>query len=603
VTSVIGPGVAMQRLLRLPVDTALVLPLGLACSALASWASVASGLPWLFPALMLLAAAGLAVPAGRWSFAGPRLRHVTLPAVATIIVLAVTQYPLNRRNSSGEFVLDDLERIDTAFHVGVTWEVATGGPPQVPGLSGIPLGYHLGSYLARAAALRWAGIYPYDALYRFDVTLWALALVLAASAAARALAAPPLAAALSPWTPLLTDFSYLCVLVQPSARWWTELLGGNLLLSLVFANSLVPALAMTLGVVVALRHHAEDPRPAWLVIAGALALAVPFFKVFLGVQLLLGLLVALGLGRGPRGLWLVCVAAAAATAMLAGGAGARSVAVLFQPLAPVAEARERLGLAPAGVWGLLGSFLLWLPASLGVRIAGLPDAVRALRSRDASFLVLGTLALSGWPLALFFRISADGVFDEAVYLTLASGSALWLFAAGAVARWGRSRRAFGAAVAAAAVLSLPATVELVWRKASTRPDVVPARVLRAMDVLARESAPGDVVLCRPFSRFPPPPVVFAGRRVPFTDYLPYLRQFAPPAVVDARERRVRAFFRTKDAEEARSIARELRARFVYLVDDQALDPAVERGLLHPLYFEEGVRLYRIREAILPPRRR
>jgi hypothetical protein len=155
-------------------------------------------------------------------------------------------------------------------------------------------------------------------------------------------------------------------------------------------------------------------------------------------------------------------------------------------------------------------------------------------------------------------------------------------------------------LAMAAALTLPSTVELVWRKAMTPPDVVPARVVRAMAALEQASAPGDVVLSRPFSRYPPPPIVFVGRRVAFTQYMPYLRQFAPAPILREREELVRTFFRTSDAAEARAIADRLGARFVYLFGPQTIAPQVEADLLQPIFLEEGVRLYRIAETTLPP---
>ncbi len=75
-------------------------------------------------------------------------------------LLAATQYPWNRLDASGDFLLDPLVTFDSAFHVGLTHELVIGHPPQVPGVSGFPLGYHLGTDLVRAAALRWAGPTP-----------------------------------------------------------------------------------------------------------------------------------------------------------------------------------------------------------------------------------------------------------------------------------------------------------------------------------------------------------------------------------------------------------------------------------------------------------
>jgi hypothetical protein len=541
-------------------------------------------------------------PRGPWSVAdGPTLRGAIAPFVAIVAVLAVTQYPLNRRTSGGDFLLDDLERIDTAFHVGVTWELATGYPPQVPGLAGVPLGYHVGPHLIRAAALRWAGTHPYDALYRFDVTLWALALVLALRTAACAAGAPPLAIALAPWTLLATDFSFLVGLSRPGTRWWTELLRGNALLSLVFANSVIPALAIALGLVVALRRFQEKEDRGWVAAAAVLSLAVPFFKVFLAAQVLAGLAVAmLFSSMSRRVLASIAAPAVLATLALSAGQGGRTVSVLFDPFNPVALAREMTELPPTSLTTLAVWALPWLVGSLGLRIVGLPSAFAALRGRSAPAVVLAVVALSGWPAALFVRITADGTFNEAVYFTIQSGAALWIFAALGIARLADSpaKRALAACLGVA--LALPSTIEFVWRKATTPPDVVPARVMRAMAALEIASVRGDVVLTRPFSRYPPPPIVFIGRRVAFTQYMPYMRQFASPQVLRERERAVRTFFRTPDPAEAAAIVREMRARFVYLLGPQSVEAAVERELLDPIYVEEGVRVYRIVEPTPRP---
>ena len=80
----------------------------------------------------------------------------------------------NRVDPDGSFLLDVGEHVDTARPRRASrWELVAGYPPQVPGLAGVPMRYHVGSHLVRAAAARWAGIHPYDALSRFDVTLWA----------------------------------------------------------------------------------------------------------------------------------------------------------------------------------------------------------------------------------------------------------------------------------------------------------------------------------------------------------------------------------------------------------------------------------------------
>ncbi len=581
-----------------------MLPVGYAFAAAAAALSLASGVSWMFPALVLACDMALLLPLGPWRrAASPSLRGA-LPAVAALgLLFAVTQYPVNRRLATGDFALDSLERIDTAFHVAVTWELVN-YPPQVPGLSGHPLGYHVGPHLVRAMAYRWAGTHPYDAVSRFDLSLQTLALVLTLRAMVQALGGGALAVAAAPFTLLLGDFAWVFA-ANPLSRWWTELLGGNVLVSLVFGNSLVPALAMALGALVAARRHAAGEGWGWAVATACLGLALPFFKVFLAAQIGACALVAAILARRRKadasGLLALCLPALLGVAWLAAGPGGRSVEVLVDPLAPVARLRQLLELPPLQGTTLLAWGALWLALALGLRVLALPEAIRSARDQDPVRAALALAALLGWPVALLFRVTADQEFNESVYFTNIGGALLWLFALLALERVRPGRRA--AILATAALVSLPTTLEFAWRKARTPPDLVPARVFEAMERLQQDSLPGDVVLMRPYSRYPPPPIVFAGRRVPYTLFLGYLRQFVPAAAVRERSENVRAFFRAETAEEARAIALRLNARHVFLQGSQALGDGA-RAALEPLYVKKDTALFRVRPEASPalPRR-
>jgi hypothetical protein len=514
-------------------------------------------------------------------------------------LLALTQYPWNRVSSTtGQFLLDGaLVPYDTAFHVGLVRELTIGYPPQVPGVSGFPLGYHLGTDLVRAAALRWAAIDPYDSIARFDVTIFAIALLLALRAAAARLRLPPAGVALAGWTLVATDFSFVFA-ANPQAHWWADLLRGNLLVSLALANPVVPGLALALGALVALSRAAEGEGRGWWAVAAVQAAAVPFFKVFLGAHLALGLLVALLRTRRP-GLAMVTGLVAVATLALVLGQGGQSVRVALAPLDLVRITRESLGLPAMGGARLLAWSALWIAASLGLRVLGLPAAVRALARRDVLAPALAVMALAAWPLGLLFRVSAPEMLEgqkavnDAAYLVEQGGPLLWLFAAGAIGAWmERHSRWRVAVVAVAALLALPSTVQFVARKATEPPDPLPAPIVRAMRALAAASAPGEVVLQRPGARYPPPPVILIGRRVPYERFTPWLTQFAPAAALEARHAVVYRFFHTADAAEALAIARSLDARFVVLygADRVRFDPS---GLLVPIYEENGARVYRI----------
>jgi hypothetical protein len=143
-----------------------------------------------------------------------------------------------------------------------------------------------------------------------------------------------------------------------------------------------------------------------------------------------------------------------------------------------------------------------------------------------------------------------------------------------------------------ASLALPSTVEFAWQKASLRPIGVPAGVLRAMSALKAASPPGAVVLERPLLlRMPPPPVVFVGRRVPYSAYVPFLSQWAAKAELAVREKQVQRFFQTRDAAEALEIARSVGASFVCLYGSDEV--GFEAAWLRPLYEDPWARVYAI----------
>ena len=594
--AIAGPGIAIQRLLRLPVDPALVLPLGIAGAAGGYWLSLVAGAPWLFPAIILVLDLALLWP-GPWRRAsGPALRGALGAFAAIVLVLAATQYPWNRLSSRGEFLLDPLVPYDTAFHVGLARELALGYPPQLPGVSGFPVGYHLGADLVRAAALRWARIDPYDSVSRLDVTLGALALVLALRAFGHRAGLSRAAVAVLPWTLLAGDLAFV-FFPDPWLTWWPDLLRGNILISLCLANPVVPALALLLAALVALSRYEGGEGRGWLILAMALAFAVPFFKVFLGAHLLLGLIVAAALlprrATAPLALALPC---AIATALLVLGPGGRTVDVALAPLDLVRITRESLGLAPIGGAALAGWAALWVFASLGLRVLGVPGAVRALRSGQASVAAVAVIALSAWPLGLLFRVSAPEMLpgqrfvNDAAYVIEQGGPLLWVFTVPALATLAATYRPLPVAALCAA-LALPGTAQFVIRKVMEPPDPLPAPMVRAMADLERASRPGDVVLQRPGARYPPAPVILIGRRVPYERFTPYLTQFARREDLERRHETVFRFFRTTDPAEAAAIARALDARFACLYGQDRL--RFDTGAWPVVHDEAGARCLRL----------
>ncbi|MBI3932960.1 MAG: hypothetical protein HY317_06060 [Acidobacteria bacterium] len=606
--AVVGPGVALLRLARVRIDTALVLPMGLAACAGAYWLALVLGAAWLFPALALgLDLTLLVGPRPRRLAGGPSLRGALPALAAAVVVFALAEFPLNRKDARGAYVFDNVVPEDLTFHAALAWELTAGFPPQVPGLSGEPMGYHNGLPLVRAAAVRYAGVHPYDQISRFELPLAALTLILALRAVTGFLGGGPLALVLVGWTILATDFSFLFALHR-NADLWLNLTDANLLFSVCHANSSVHALAIALGVLVALERHAAGEGRGWLLVAALLGFAVPHFKAFVAAQYGFGLGLAALLARRWVGALVGGVPAALGLLAVVAGRASSNMEILVHPLTIVQKLRAGLAL-PAASGGELALWtLLWVGASLGLRILGVPGAVRALGSSSGLAVALSAMALCGWPIGLLFRVTplefpGRPPYNEAWYFIEQSGPVLWIFAVLALERLaGRGARAV-AVVAGAALLSFPSSVQFVRVKRATPPVVAPPAIVEAMDALAREGRPGDVVIVKPEpKRYPPPPMVLVGRRIPYTRFIPYLYQVAPPADLRVRLEEVRRFFHTEDPAEALALARGLGATHVCLFGDDALGFPVE-GVLRTVYERPNARVYALPPAplaVTPP---
>jgi hypothetical protein len=281
--------------------------------------------------------------------------------------------------------------------------------------------------------------------------------------------------------------------------------------------------------------------------------------------------------------------------------------IAFEPLRVLNDSRADLGLAPVSGLASVVWLLAWLLIGLGLRLAGLPRAMRALLSAKPAPAALAAFALSGYVLGLTFRISPleggarERPFNEALYFFESSGSVLWLFSALAVAGAALTPRARALVLAGSAALALPSTLQFVWQEQSGERRRVSPAVVRALRELERATRPGEVVLVRPERQRQPPPPMLIGRRVPFTRFIPFFSQLAPRTSLLERYQRAALFFSTPDAAVARAVAGELGARTLLLLG--AEDVMFEkRGTLELLYGGEGVALYRIIPSPPPPPR-
>jgi hypothetical protein len=599
----VGPGIGLMRLTRVAVDPALVLPLGATVAAAGYWLWLLTS--WPPAALLVLLALDLVALLGWRTLAvakGPGLRGAIPAFACLVLVLAMTQYPWNRLDKDGRLLIDPLVPFDSLFHAGLTFELTLGYPPQVPGVAGFPLGYHLGIDLLRAAALRFAEVHPLDSITRFDVTLWGLGLLLVLRGlTARLFPSSRMALAVVGFTLLATDLSFV-FFANPNAHWWADLLRGNLLLSLCLANPVVPALCLTLGSLIALCRHESGEGTGWLPLAGLMATAVPFFKVFLGAHLVLGLLAAaLAGGARARRCLLVGLGPLLATAALALGTGGRTVSVTLSPLDLVRVTLESLGLGPDSGPPFWAWAVVWILSSLGLRVLGIPEAARALRQGSSAARASAAMALAAWPIGLLFRVTARDLLpgqkpvNDAAYLLEQGGPLLWVFTVAWLASACRTRRQIGLSLAAVLCLATPSTIQYALKKRSEPSDPLPAPMVRAALALREVGRPGDVVLQRPRARYPPAPVILTGQRVTYERFTPYSTQFAPKEQLAARHAAVHRFFRTRDAGEARTIAQQLGARFVCLYENDRLRFA-DTAWLEPVYEEKEARCYRVRPA-------
>jgi hypothetical protein len=214
-------------------------------------------------------------------------------------------------------------------------------------------------------------------------------------------------------------------------------------------------------------------------------------------------------------------------------------------------------------------------------------------------VAVAAMALCGWPIGLLFRVvplefPGRPPYNEAWYFVEQSAPLLWMFTAVGIGSLGLTGLRSALGLSACALLSLPSTVQFVLAKRATPTVSAPPAIVEAMEVLEKASRPGDVVLQRPEpKRYPPPPIVLIGRRIPYTRYIPYLYQVAPQPELRARIESVRLFFKTTDPAEAMAVARSLGARFVCLYGAKDTLEFDTTGVLKPLYEEPNVSVYEI----------
>ena len=321
----------------------------------------------------------------------------------------------------------------------------------------------------------------------------------------------------------------------------------------------------------------------------------------MGVQLALALGWAALRGRPRWPRLLPCALSLGVSLMLAHAVRGERVEVAWAPLDMVKRSVVGLGLPEPALGGVLAWTLPWLVLSLGLRLFGLPRAFKALGSREALPAALAAFALSGWPVGLLFHAAARGIDGQPlpsalIYMLEQSGLVLWVFTAIALAEVSRRRPRPVLVALVAAALTLPSTVEFLWRRWEMGPDELSPALMGGIRTLAEHGRRGDVVLQRPGWERPALPVILAGRRVVLEGYTPYLTQFAPVSELRRRRHLLGEVFRAEAAPAARALAKDLGASFLCLYGSQSIAFDTS-GWLRPLYVHEEIRVYRIADEV------
>ncbi len=315
--AIVAPGIGLQRLARVRWDPALVVPLGLVACALAYWLALVSGVPLVFPVLVLAVGAGSLLRPWATQGRGPVAAGRRAPDRRA--GRALRDHPVPRQPRRPERRLPARRGRARRHGAPRRAQLRAGGRLPAAGARlrrradalprREPPGARRGRALGGHPPLRRAEPVRHHALGRWRSS-WRCVPPL-----------PPRASAGPPWrlagfVPLASDLSFVPGLLR-GAEWWGQRLGDNFLEPVFFANSIAPAVAIALAAIVALARAERGEGRGYLVLAAVLAVGAGFFKVFTGAQLVLALGLAWLLGRGRRRLLVVLVPAALALVALA----------------------------------------------------------------------------------------------------------------------------------------------------------------------------------------------------------------------------------------------------------------------------------------------
>jgi hypothetical protein len=634
-------------------DLILSLVLGMTVTILLYWIFALLGLRHLF-ALWPLAAAIVYFyrRRKRWreiwrSHLSFDVSHVLLLGVIILSLIPLATLPMYYHNLAllpqGDMTFLHKPR-DVIFHLSIANELTHSIPPQVPFLSGRPLGYHYAMDLLVALFGNSAWLSVLDLTVRFVPTFFLIITVLAVFCFGRVWLHSPYGAVLAAFLVIFgEDFSFIPGLLLGSREIWSaQFFGAPTVYSLYFVNPMLPALGVLFSGLFCLVKFCEGERRGWMILTAFLFAIVMEYKVFVTAQVLAGLAVAgciyLILVRDTRLLRVLALTIVLAAPLglysLLGAEAGSGIWVRFDPWPYIPEALEQLGLlktslgyqmnvlftgGPKTFIGVAMVFLVALPGyllgSLGMRVLAFPGLLKELFSPSyatvvrffvAIFVILGplitltvTVTPQGYPPEFEYN-NAGWFYGQSKYV-------VWIFAVEFLIVLLRGKRRFWQAVTLSVVLglSIPSAAQYFHSQMSHKLETLDQNELELMDFLSQSCSQGEVVFSR--QNVGTSLVAVTKCRVPVLNLGIYTHPAISKSGLEQRRTDRDDFWNAWNGEELRDDILE-RYEVVYVVVDRRVgdvvpvrpfwttgsdSSAVTQMALHPYFENEDFVVYKV----------
>lgn len=446
---------------------------------------------------------------------------------------------------------------DVFFHLGIANELTHSIPPQAPVFSGHPLNYHYGMDLIVAMFANATGLNTRDLLLRFVPTLYLGLSMLSVYGFSRIWLKSGYFGCLVVFLVFFgEDFSFIPGwLLHERGDWSVRFFNVPTVLSLFYTNSMLPGIGLLFAGLFCVQKYLEEHSAMWLMFSALLFVSLIETKLFTALHIVcslgIGAIVYL-LAFKATELFKVVALTCALTlplilpVILRNQRGAE-LAVMFAPWPYASLMMNALGIkkwSPGPLAFIVIVLPIYLVGCFGLRVIGVPAIIKAvLRPERATSLrfVLALFVIVGTVITLTCRIVPVGYahpYNNSVWFLAQSKYVAWIFAVeilqgiyGAmVARGARPMLVSSGIMLIATALTVPSTVqhfaldrhlyEIYGKAVMTGSSSYSVKTLEAMEYLARDAPPGDVVL--PSENMLSPVLALTRCRVPIGYFSKYL---------------------------------------------------------------------------------